>query len=313
MDPVAALIEGPRARGAFVLRSTLRAPWAIRVQDEAPLTLMAVVRGGAWVVPDGRSPIALAAGSVVLFRGPRPYTVSDDPATSPTVVIHPGQRCSPVVGTGPADIVDLGLRTWGNDPEGDTVLVTGTYQSPAAVSHRLLDDLPDIVVPGTDEALPPLVAWVAAEVARAEPGQEAVLDRLLDLLVVAALRGWLADQGDAAPGWYRAHRDPVVGPALRLLEARLADPWTVASLAAAVGVSRATLARRFTDLTGEPPMAALTARRLALAADLLADPQLTLAAVARQVGYATPFSLSAAFSRATGVSPAEHRRRLRAG
>jgi AraC-like DNA-binding protein len=274
---------------------------------------MAVVRGGAWVLPDGGPPVALGAGSVVLLRGPRHYTVSDDPATVPTVVIHPDQRCGPVGGHGPADLVDLGLRTWGNDPEGETVLVTGTYQSPAAVSHRLLDDLPDVVVPRADDALHPLVAWVAAEVARAEPGQEAVLDRLLDLLVVAALRGWLAAQGDRAPGWYRAQRDPVVGPALRLLEDRPADPWTVASLAAAVGVSRATLARRFTDLVGEPPMATLTARRLAMAADLLGDPRLTLAAVARRVGYATPFSLSAAFTRATGISPAEHRRRLRAG
>jgi AraC-like DNA-binding protein len=312
MDPVAALVDGPRARGAFVLRSTVSPPWGIRVQDEAPLTVMAVVRGGAWVLPDGRPPIALEAGRVVVLRGPGHYSVTDDPATRPTVVIHPGQRCGALAGYGPPELVDLGLRTWGNDPDGDTELVTGTYQSPAAVSRRLLDDLPDVVVARPDETLRSLVAWVAGEVTRAEPGQDAVLDRLLDLVVVAALRGWLAEQGDRAPGWYRAHRDPVVGPTLRLLEDRPAEAWTVASLAAAVGVSRATLARRFTDLVGEPPMATLAARRLALAADLMADPRLTLATVARRVGYATPFSLSAAFTRATGLSPSEHRRRLRA-
>ena len=100
----------------------------------------------------------------------------------------------------------------------------------------------------------------------------------------------------------------MVGPALRLLQHNPAHPWSVNELAAKVGVSRAALARRFTALVGEPPMAYLTGWRLALAADLLREPDATLAAVARQVGYATPFALSAAFKRVRGVSPQEHRR-----
>ncbi|MBA2281189.1 MAG: helix-turn-helix transcriptional regulator, partial [Acidimicrobiia bacterium] len=86
-------------------------------------------------------------------------------------------------------------------------------------------------------------------------------------------------------------------------------PWTVATLAARVGCSRATLGRRFTELVGEPPMAFLTERRLALAADLLLEPGTTLAAVAQRVGYATPFALSAAFKRVRGHSPRDHQRR----
>ena len=85
-------------------------------------------------------------------------------------------------------------------------------------------------------------------------------------------------------------------------------PWTVAELAAAGGVSRAAFARRFTDVVGEPPMTFLTGWRLALAADLLREPGATLATVARQVGYSTPFALSTAFKRAYGVSPRDHRR-----
>jgi AraC-like DNA-binding protein len=81
----------------------------------------------------------------------------------------------------------------------------------------------------------------------------------------------------------------------------------VASLAGATGVSRATLARRFADLVGEPPMAFLTGWRLALAADLLRDPDTTLGAVARQVGYGSPFALSTAYKRAHGVSPRDRR------
>ena len=86
-----------------------------------------------------------------------------------------------------------------------------------------------------------------------------------------------------------------------------AEPWTVASLAAEIGVSRAALARRFTELVGEPPMAFLTAWRLALAADLLREPDATIGAVARQVGYGSPYVLSTAFKRTYGVSPKQHR------
>ena len=82
---------------------------------------------------------------------------------------------------------------------------------------------------------------------------------------------------------------------------------TLTDLAREVGVSRATLARRFADEVGETPMAYLTEWRLALAADLLREPDATVAGVARQVGYGTGFALSAAFSRVRGISPSEHR------
>jgi AraC-like DNA-binding protein len=74
-------------------------------------------------------------------------------------------------------------------------------------------------------------------------------------------------------------------------------------------VSRANLARRFTVLVGRPPMTYLRERRLALAADLLREPDATLAAVADRVGFANPFALSAAFKREHGISPSEYRTR----
>ncbi len=84
-------------------------------------------------------------------------------------------------------------------------------------------------------------------------------------------------------------------------------PWTVADLAAGAGASRAALARRFNELVGEPPMSFLTGWRMALAADLLVDSDATVGAVAHQVGYASPFTFSAAFKRAYGVSPKAYR------
>jgi AraC-like DNA-binding protein len=134
-----------------------------------------------------------------------------------------------------------------------------------------------------------------------------VLDRLLDLLLIAVLRAWFARPEAAAPDWYRASSDPVVGHALRLMHHNPAHPWTVAALAHEVGVSRAALARRFNDLVGEPPMTFLTGWRIALAADLLLEPGATIGSVADQVGYGSPFALSTAFKRLRGISPQQHR------
>jgi AraC-like DNA-binding protein len=95
--------------------------------------------------------------------------------------------------------------------------------------------------------------------------------------------------------------------ALNLMHNNPAHPWTVASLATAVGVSRAALARRFAELVGEPPMSYLTGWRLDLAADMLRDPDATLASVASRVGYGSSFALSTAFKRTRGISPRDHR------
>ncbi len=130
---------------------------------------------------------------------------------------------------------------------------------------------------------------------------------MLDLLLISVLRVWFERPEAEAPAWYRAHGDPVVGQVLRLLHQNPAHPWTVASLAAKTGISRAALARRFTELVGAPPMTYLREWRLTLAADLLREPAATLHAVARQVGYGNGFALSTAFKRLRGISPQEHR------
>jgi AraC-like DNA-binding protein len=307
MDALANLLDGPRAQGAFLLRSILEPPWSLRIQDRAPLTLISVVSGEAWIVPDGGTPVLLRPGDVSVVRGPDPYTVADDPATPPQAVIHPGDRSTTLDGRELCDEMDLGVRTWGHSLDGSTVMLTGTYHMSGEVTQRLLNALPPLVVLPKGSWDCPLVPLLHHEIVKDEPAQEVVLDRLLDLLLIAVLRAWFSRPEANPPGWYRALGDPVVGAALRLLHDNPASPWTIATLAAKTGVSRAALARRFTDLVGEPPMAYLTAWRLALAADLLREPDATLAAVARRVGYGSPFALSTAFKRVRGVSPQEYR------
>jgi AraC-like DNA-binding protein len=307
MDTIAGLLDGPRARDAFLLRSSMDPPWSIRIQDEAPLAVMAVVSGEAWVAHDDTEAVAVQRGDVAVIAGPDHYTVSHAPGMAPHAIIHPGQRCTTLDGEELAERWSRGVRTWGNAQDGGTVILTGTYEWSSAISQRLLRALPRLLVLRAHEWDSPVVPLLAEEIVKDQPGQEAVLDRLLDLLLIAVLRAWFARPDAATPGWYRAHGDPVVGHALSLMHHNPAHPWTVEELAREVGISRAALARRFNELVGEPPMSFLTGWRIALTADLLLEPGATIGSVAEQVGYGSPFALSAAFKRLRGISPQQHR------
>lgn len=302
MDALAGLLDGPRARNAFLLRSILSAPWSMRILDEAPLTVVAVVRGSAWISHDSGDARKVPEGDVAIVCGPEHYTVADDPGTSPQIAIHPGQVCRTIGGEEVYQDIDLGVRTWGNDPDGETVLLTGTYQFVGEVSRRLLRTLPPLLsMPSA------LISLLAEEIGKDDPGQEVILDRMLDLLLIHTLRAWFAGPESGAPAWYQADSDPVVGRALKMIHNNPAHPWTVASLAERAGVSRAAFARRFHELVGEPPMTFLTGWRLALAADLLRESDATIASVAEQVGYGSAFALSTAFKRVRGMSPQQYR------
>jgi AraC-like DNA-binding protein len=309
MDGLSALLDGPRARGAFLLRCLMAPPWAVRMEDEVPLSVSGVVRGQAWAWSDEAEPVLLEPGDVIVAVGARPWTIADRVTTAVTAIIRPGQVCVAPDGRSLTAEYTLGVRSWGNSRAGEATMLTGSYLVDGEVSRRLLRVLPPLFVVREKELGSPLLPLLADEIVRTDPGQDAVLDRLLDLLLMAVLRTWFARPDAAAPRWYVAQGDPVVGPALRLLQASPERPWTVADLANAAAISRAAFARRFTELVGEPPMAFLTTWRLALAADLLLDPTLTLGAVARRVGYGTPFALSTAFKRHYGVSPRDHRGR----
>ena len=324
VDPVAVLLDGPRARGAFLLRVELDPPWAMRIEDEAPLSLIAVTRGEALIASDGAAPRPLRVGDVVVALGSTPCEMRDDPATATQVVIRPGPQCVTPDGRPLDQALEpterswrtrshgySAVRTWGNTAHGATELLVGTYRTRSAVGQRLTSALPALAVLPGFAGQSSLFGLLDQEIAKDDPGQEVVLDRLLDLLLVGALRSWFARPDAEPPRWYRARDDPAIGPALRILVDNPAHGWTVATLAAEARMSRAAFARRFADLVGEPPMTFLSGWRLAMAADLLRDTDSTLETVARSVGYGSPFALSAAFKRVHGVSPQEHRQLFR--
>jgi len=308
MDVLDDLLAGTRARGGVFNLTILDPPWGLHIRDEAPLALATLVRGSAWIMRVGLAPVRLEEGDVAVLSGPEPYVVADEPDTEPNLRIHPGGICEPLPGA-PIDYsARLGVRTYGGRPEGEAMVVSGTYQLEGDVSRRLLAALPPVLVVPAADVAGHVMEMVLGEIQRDEPGQQSVLDRWLDLALITTLRAWFARPESHAPGWYQAQSDPVVGLALRLLHEDPAYQWSVVELAARTGVSRASLARRFTALVGDAPMSYLTGWRITLAADRLRETNDTVESIARRVGYANAFALSVAFKRVRGISPTAHRR-----
>lgn len=302
MDPLADVLDRARARGALFAHARLRTPWGLRLPGEEPLSVHAVLEGELYVELDGHEPLRLLQGDLVLIRPGAPYRFVHRPG-APTISLTEFIECAAVAGH------DRRFATDGDGPL--TVLLCGSYTFANGLCDQLLDQLPELVpLHGAGAAEPALHAalrLLADETGRSAAGQQAVLDRLLDLLLVYGLRSWFARPGASAPAWFRALDDPQVGHALRLLHGDPARAWTVAALAAEVGLSRAALARRFARLTGEAPLGYLTRWRMTLAEEALLRPGATLAAVAAEVGYGSEFAFAAAFKRHRGVAPGRWR------
>lgn len=308
MDAVSELLAEVRARGAVFRQTIMRSPWSLRMAIDAPLALATMLKGHAWIVPDRHEPVLIEVGDIAVIRGDVAYSVADEPATTPSQVVTSADYCSTTEGiehaVGP-------VQTCGTPVDGDAVLLSGAFERRSELSERLLQALPAVLVVPAADSCSPSLEMVTEEVTRDRPGQQLVLDRLLDLMLISALRSWFDNPDANAPAWCRAFDEPMVGAALRLMHDAPAHPWTVADLATKVGSSRAALARRFTAAVGEPPMTYLTSWRITLAADLLRETDHTVETIARKVGYANSFALSVAFKRLRGTRPSDHRKVVR--
>ncbi|MER7848188.1 AraC family transcriptional regulator [Kitasatospora sp. NPDC096077] len=310
MDVLSDLLHRARASSVLVRQMIQRPPWSMTFADNPMLTVVAALDGRASVRLDDdprAAPVHLAAGDIALISGTRRYTIADAPTTPPQVVIRTNgtPAFEPI---GPCR-QSLAPRTYGDGLPGATTLLRGAYDLRGDVGERLLALLPPLAVVPAGPRTRAALDLLATETAQEEPGQDAVLNRLLDLVLVLALRAWCArPQATELPSWYAALTTPAVGDALRLLHGDPARRWTVADLAARVGQSRAAFAAHFTTAVGEPPLGYLTSWRMVLAADLLRDTDDTVAAVARAVGYSDAFAFSTAFKRARGHSPSDWRR-----
>jgi transcriptional regulator GlxA family with amidase domain len=181
------------------------------------------------------------------------------------------------------------------------------------VGGGLLDALPPVMTlsAAIDDPLRDVITLLSRELDRTEPAQQIVLDRLLDLLLVLAIRSDFRPSA-TAPRWYRASADPRLNAALEAMHENAARPWTVPELAAVSGLSRAAFARVFREALGQAPMQYLTEWRMTLARDHLRADDLSLAQIADATGYGSPFAFAAALRRHHADPPGTWRQRERA-
>lgn len=310
VDVLSQVIDALHLTTAVFGRLELGAPWRLRIPGREALTFYVVGRGSAWLElaeGDDRTAIPLSRGDAVLLPRGSAHVLRDTDRSAAAPVEFDYAGC-PRVHVGAVE------RFGGSGPV--TSLVTGHFTFGASQPSTLLASLPALIhLPADAAANPPLggvVPLILGETATPGPGSGVALARLADLLLIHALRHFIATDGAHRCG-LRAVADPAIGGALRLIHARPADPWTVHALAEAVAMSRSAFAARFTQLVGEPPLQYLARWRMMLAARLLRDEQLSVAAVAGQVGYANPVAFTKAFARVQGVGPGAFRRGERRG
>lgn len=311
MDVLSDAIAAMRLGRPHSSRTLTAAPWGFRFLPSSSAGFHVVLQGSCWVLPPDAPPINVHAGDVVFLPNGRGHGLCDNPDT-------------PLVDVPPAALVEFGTPAPPDSPLADAsaaagptdtaLLLCGAYQLDRGHAHPLLLGMPDVIhFPagvGQHPSLRAAVDLLGTELEARRPGSDAVVTALLDALLLYIVRAWFesARAADAPAGWAAAITDPTVHSALQHIHERPADPWTVESLAAGVGLSRAAFARRFGALTGQPPLTYLTWWRMVVASRLLRSSDASLDAVADQVGYASEFAFAKAFKRHFGTAPGKYRR-----
>lgn len=268
-------------------RLRVGSPWCYRFAPYDGAGFHVLLRGTGWLIPERGEPAPLGTGDVILVPHGSAHILSDSP--------H-GEDALP-------------FETAVTEPEGQTDFLCGKYRLDRSRAHPVLAGLPEVVhLPahvGRHPELRAAIDLLGGELNSDRPGRDAMISGVLDLLLLYMVRAWLEENTET--GWPQALHDPAIAAALESLHTDPAKPWRIEDLAASVGLSRATLARRFTALTGQSPMAYLTWWRMTTAARLLGDTDVPLPGIARQVGYGSPFAFSHAFKRHFGLAPGRYR------
>lgn len=295
MDILQDHLARARASGGVFARSVARPPWGLRLPGTIQLALHTVVEGRAWLwLGEPSDAVELAPGDLALVLGGSDHHLAHTPDAA----------CS-----APERFREQHAHEEHLGDAAATVFLCGAYRFSGDVSQSLIRALPPILLLRAAAAQDPLhdvIALLSREINARAPGQQTVLDRLLDVLLVLAMRACF-DQSPTAPRWYQAANDPLLSPALHAMHAEPGHPWTVPELASLSGLSRPTFARKFEHSLAQAPMQYLTEWRMTLARDHLRTGELTIAQIADRTGYASPNAFAAAFRRHHGQPPGQWR------
>jgi AraC-like DNA-binding protein len=304
VDPLADPLRLLKLTGVLHCRAELTAPWGIdlpRIPD--CIAIHIVTDGACWLDIAGQPSRQVEAGSLVMIPHGSGHQLRSDPGATATPltdipVHHITDRYEHMQHGGGGTRTSISYCGVRFDPEG---------------AQRLLQVLPLVIQLDTlqqeDEWLRDTVRFIAREADDARPGSEAIITRLADIIVVQAIRAWLAS-AENQTGWLAALRDRYVGRALAEIHRAPGKDWSVAALANEVGLSRSAFSARFTDLVGQSVMQYLTEWRMQLARTRLLETGESLAQLAEQFGYQSESAFSRAFKRVFGEAPGKLRRSI---
>ncbi|HKI99823.1 MAG TPA: AraC family transcriptional regulator [bacterium] len=280
------------------------APWGLE-QGPSPEAVFYLILGGvACLSVRGQpQPIELHTGDFVLLPHGDAHSLSDAPES-------PRQSAEALLADRTPEAV-AEMRLGGDGRE--TLLITGRYRFSRHGVHPLLSQLPPVLHVSCGEGwrAMPLehgVQLLSAELASARPGSREIVERLLEVLFLQAVRGTIEDGRGACAGWLRALGDERIARALGCIHGEPARAWSTASLAEHVGMSRTAFAAQFTAMVGEPPPNYLTRWRIQASLQMLRAPRRPLGEVARAVGYPSTAAFTRIFKRMVGMPPAQYRR-----
>jgi len=288
-DPLAQVIELLRPQAVFSKGISAAGAWSVEYTEFGRPAFAAMTLGRCRLNIAGQEPVIVEEGDFVLLPATPRFGMSSIP---------PGPlRRIDAMNDPPQHEVRHGR------PDGPPEMrqVGGWFTFAAPDADLLVALLPRMIHLRGVPRLAQLVHMLGQEAARDEAGSDLILTRLVEILLIEALRA--APTETAAPGLLRGLSDPRISGALRSLHSDITRAWTVPDLAGAAGMSRSAFFERFTRLVGARPMEYLTTWRMAVARSLLRRGSLALEEVAMRVGYSSASTFSTAFSRHTGVAP----------
>lgn len=289
-DPLTQIIELLQPRTMFAKGISGAGRWAVRYAEFGHPGFCAVLEGQCRLAVAGEAPVVLNAGDFVLLPATPAFVMSS---------LEPGQPVfvTPEMALSPHDEIRHGRQ----DGPADVRLRGGYFVFESPDAALLVSLLPAMIHIRGDARLAALVTLFGEEAGTARPGRDLVLARLVEVMLIEALR---AAQTTGAPaGLLRGLGDPRISHALREMHGAPERDWTVEELARTAGLSRSAFFDRFTRTVGLRPMEYLLAWRMAVAKDLLRGRRTGIDEVARRVGYGSASTFSTAFSRHVGQAP----------
>ncbi|GJJ00986.1 transcriptional regulator [Duganella rhizosphaerae] len=295
IDPLAEVVTllQPQARFSKVVGAA--GSWRVRRSESGQPFYSVILEGACRLEVSGQEPIRLQQGDFVLIPSAYRFTMTS---------LEP--PASEDLDTPPIQLPNGEFRHGAQDVPADTQLLVGhcTFGSPDAA--LLVSLLPQLVHVRGEKRLSTIVQLVVEESRAARPAREVILARLLEVLLIEALRS--AAGTAASPGLLRGLADERLAVALRRIHENMTKPWTVAQLAKEAALSRSTFFERFSRALGVAPMEYLLTWRMAWAKHLLRRQAAGIAEVAGRVGYGSASAFSVAFTRHVGLPPARYAR-----